>query len=948
MSEKPQSSAKGSTAERPRRGRRPEVAVAAVPRMAERYDPGNNLPADAVGVRSVHVCLWRCPAGPDHLYEARADAVFQSARGACPFCAGRQPSVTNRLDILHEEIAAEWDTEANAGPPSVVATANRKAWWRCSSCDHRWEAKVNRRTRDGSGCPRCAWKKNATAMSGKSQGPKLRVMVSDVALMAQRYDPANALPADKVSAHSSKVYRWRCPVGWDHVYEAQAASVFVSPHGRCPCCAGRQPSVTNRLDILHEEIAAEWDTEANGGPPIVVATSKQKASWRCAVCDYRWETSVYQRTVMGRGCRLCAQRANGAARSKPRPGRSLTEIAPTVAAQWHPTKNAPLRPEDIAAFSSKPRWWQCADGHEWEAVPSDRAGEKGSRCPVCTGHVATATTSLAAMYQEVAEEWHPTLNGKLTPHLVLPGSAKKVWWLCPQGHDYDSTVSNRTTHGGQCPFCSGRRVGYGNDLATLAQEVAEEWDYEKNHPVKPTEVTLGGAAKYWWLCKEGHSWETTVPSRVRLGTGCPRCVSYWRRSRPEIALQHELAHVLPAPMVGDAKVRTTGSTWHVDVLCMDLRIVVEYDGHYWHQDKLDRDTTKTLDLATDGWLVVRVRQVPLPTVGPWDVACEGKEPDAYTMTAQVLSSLLDAAAAAPADHPAHARLDALRTRVSVYLAAGVAQASEETDRVLAERRIKKLGPPPAELPHATLPKGPPRPKPGRSLAEKSEEMAAEWHPELNGELTAWEVSSGRNAKAWWLCSLCGQAWEASINHRTQSQILGCPDCARSRWSKPAPGQSLIDLFPEIAAEWHPTKNHPLGSEDVKPNSTQRVWWQCSLCGQDWETTCNTRMRRKNIGCPDCGRAQTAAKRSTPKSGQSLFDLHSTVAAQWHPSKNHPLTPEDVKPGSNKSVWWCCKDGHEWQAGIYDRTKSKNPTGCPDCWRSRRIHSSDTLLGLPHR
>ena len=913
-------------------GRPPEVTVADVPRLLERYEPSNALSADVVGTRSARVCHWRCPAGTDHVYQAKAEAAFKSSYSGCPFCTGRQLSVTNRLDILFPQIADDWADDLNGVPPVVVSTSSKTVWWRCAACKHQWTSRIGRRTREGSGCPRCTSLTNASRLPGTSWGREPQTTVAAIPHMAVRYDPDNDLPAEEVAARSTKVRRWRCPDGPDHVYETRPATVLKSAHGGCPFCGGRELSVTNNLGSLHPEIAAEWDVELNGCSPAVVATSAQRAWWRCATCDHFWETTVNRRTVSGTGCPQCDRRARVAASSRPRPGRSLSEVAPAVVATWHPTRNAPVGPEDVPAMSNTPRWWLCEDGHEWETAPSHRAGKRSSGCPFCNGQLVTAETSLAARYPDIAAEWHPTLNGELTPETLLPSASKKIWWRCPAGHDYDSLPGNRTRNGNGCPYCAGFRIGYGNDLATLAPAVASEWDHEKNHPLKPTDVTTGGAGKYWWLCEQGHSWETTVPSRVNLGTGCPRCWAGWRRSLPEIVLQYELAYVLQAPVTGDTEVRTPTGAWHVDVLCTPLRIIVEYDGSFWHRGCLERDARKTQDLISDGWIVVRVRQAPLPMVGPWDVPGHEKDPDTFIMTLQVLDRILAAAAAAPVNHAAREQTAVLHERFLAYQAGGVAQASDEAKFALTAGRINR--------PRLTS-SGLPRPlKPGQSLAEKSPETAAEWHPKLNNGLTALDVANGRNTKAWWRCSLCGKDWEANINGRTRVHSVGCPDCARTRGLLPKPGQSLADLHPDISAEWHPTKNHPLLPVEVNPGSRRRVWWRCSLCGNDWETVIHNRMKHKNVGCPSCGRTRRGAEQALPKPGQSLADLFPHVAAQWHPDRNGVLCPEGVRPHSNQSVWWRCEDGHEWQTGIYCRTGS-NPTGCPGCWKMQSSSSRMT-------
>ncbi len=67
----------------------------------------------------------------------------------------------------------------------------------------------------------------------------------------------------------------------------------------------------------------------------------------------------------------------------PRPGRSLAERFPDVAAEWHPKRNGALRPSDVSAMSSCKAWWKCRrnPSHEWFAVVANRS--RGSGCPLC-------------------------------------------------------------------------------------------------------------------------------------------------------------------------------------------------------------------------------------------------------------------------------------------------------------------------------------------------------------------------------------------------------------------------------------------------------------------------------------------------------------------------------------------------------------------------------------
>ena len=63
--------------------------------------------------------------------------------------------------------------------------------------------------------------------------------------------------------------------------------------------------------------------------------------------------------------------------------------------------------------------------------------------------------------------------------------------------------------------------------------------------------------------------------------------------------------------------------------------------------------------------------------------------------------------------------------------------------------------------------------------------------------------------------------------------------------------SLADKFPDLAKEWHPTKNRELTPNDVTAGSRKRVWWICSQ-KHEWITGV-TRRAIQGSGCPKCYR-----------------------------------------------------------------------------------------------
>ena len=134
--------------------------------------------------------------------------------------------------------------------------------------------------------------------------------------------------------------------------------------------------------------------------------------------------------------------------------KSLLETHPNVAAQWHPTKNNGLTPSDVLPKSHKRAWWLCDKGHEWDATISNVVAGKG--CPICQGRRVGSENNLYVRFPDIAQSWHSTNNGTLLPYDVTPGSNKKVWWQCKEGHEWQSVIAKRVSGRG-CPYCSGRR-----------------------------------------------------------------------------------------------------------------------------------------------------------------------------------------------------------------------------------------------------------------------------------------------------------------------------------------------------------------------------------------------------------------------------------------------------------------------------------------------------------
>ncbi len=148
-------------------------------------------------------------------------------------------------------------------------------------------------------------------------------------------------------------------------------------------------------------------------------------------------------------------------------------------------------------------------------------------------------------------------------------------------------------------------------------------------------------------------------------------------------------------------------------------------------------------------------------------------------------------------------------------------------------------------------------------------------------------------------------------------------------------QSLQTTNPELASEWHPTKNGQLTPADVTAGSVKKVWWKCPK-GSDHEWDARIQDRDNGAGCAVCSNYKVVES-------NCLATLNPELSKEWHPTKNGKLTFFDVHPGSSKRVWWKCPKGddHEWRAKVYSRDGGK---GCPIC-SGRQVVKSNSLATL---
>lgn len=644
----------------------------------------------------------------------------------------------------------------------------------------------------------------------------------------------------------------------------------------------------NDILTVNPFLAKEWDLELNKNivPSEIAAHSNKKYWWKCSK-NHTWLATPNNRTN-GFGCPYCSGR-------RAIPGRTdLASCYPLLLTEWDYDKNIDIDPSTISAKSNKLYWWKCKEGHSWEDRPCHRI--RGDGCPYCSGHrVLKGFNDLATLNRKLATEWNYSKNGSLTPDQITVSSSKKVWWKCLNGHEWMSTVAHRNLEGLGCPYCSGRYAITGEtDLATINPLLAAEWHPTKNLDFLPSMITANSEKKVWWKCPICHfEWLAKPASRNFRNTGCPKCNKRNRTSFPEQAIYFYVKQCYEDAVNSYTEIFDNGM--ELDIFIPSLKIGIEYDGPM-HKGK-KADAVKYQICKKNNIQLIRISEI--------------ERPDHSEYCDTFISSQYQC----PSDGGLDATLRELSNIVSLK--------NISIDSVRDKMKIYSQ-----YLNHLRK----------NSLAEMYPGIAAEWHPNNNGDLLPEMFSWGSSEKVWWKCEK-EHEWQATIASRT-SGGNGCPICGKKKVkagqlkTKLQGGKnSLFTVHPKLINEWNFEKNFDIDISQITPHSNLKVWWRCEK-GHEWQAVVTS--RSNGTGCPYC------SGRRPIEGVTDLLTLQPDIAKAWDYEKNRGLAPNQFSQFSNKKVWWKCEKGHEWQATIASLTSGR---WCPYCSGKKVLSGFNDLESL---
>lgn len=496
------------------------------------------------------------------------------------------------------------------------------------------------------------------------------------------------------------------------------------------------------------------------------------------------------------------------------------------------------------------------------------------------------------------DEWDD--KNKLSPKEVSYGSKKKYWWKCHKcSHLWQTTIYHRTIRNQGCQMCNGVNVvkpGI-NDLLTKCPDVAKEWHPTMNGDLTPSNITYKSGKKVWWLCPKGHEYQATPHDRVGDDTGCHICSARRNTSFPEQALFFYIRKMYPDAISRYKDIFEHGM--ELDIYIPSIKIGIEYDGYNWHKSKEQHERERKKyqicqdkeimlyrikDIESDLWedvankifwvnnsknknQIEHVIQEVLDWLDPKTnlftknllnldfhsairVNFEKDKIEISKYLSEIQNSLVETIPDIAeqwdyeSNKPLIPEMFSKGSNEIVWWICTKCGKSYEASINHKNRKDSRCCPTCAKVEQGKTFTNYKVRQVG-SLRKTNPNLAKEFHPTKNGELTVDNITAGRFKKVWWQCSKCNYEWEASPNNRSKG--VGCPHCS-GRVAMPGV-DDIVTLKLPFMDEWDYEKNKDVDPHVMLPGSGKKVWWKCRKCENEWLT--EIRLRNQGCGCSKC-------------------------------------------------------------------------------------------------
>jgi len=147
---------------------------------------------------------------------------------------------------------------------------------------------------------------------------------------------------------------------------------------------------------------------------------------------------------------------------QPKPGQSLAEKFPAVAAQWHPTKNDTLTPSRVKGGARQNVWWVCEHAHEWQSPVNNRTSRGRGAPSARVRKPSPGSTTSPPGFRRWPPNGTPRATRTSPPIAYRAAPDKRCGGCARRATNGRQGVSSRTSMGTGCPVCWDHRTVTGS------------------------------------------------------------------------------------------------------------------------------------------------------------------------------------------------------------------------------------------------------------------------------------------------------------------------------------------------------------------------------------------------------------------------------------------------------------------------------------------------------
>lgn len=478
-------------------------------------DKNADLSPDQITVKSGKNIWWKC----NHCkfeWETRLYNRTKPNPTGCPVCANLYVfQGVNDLMTLKPNIGIDWNYSKNTdtNPCKVSINSKQRVWWKCKDCNFEWQATINTRCK-GQRCPNCLREERRSQIKPRIK-KEVKSLYEEFPELAKEwnYERNGNLTPETISSHYSKRVWWKCAKQHEWITTIESRAIR---HTNCPRCSRYGTSLPEYVVFYY--VSSVFNNTEHRSKPFGFELDVYIPEYKIGI-EYDgslWHSGKNAEDKDTRKDEACYKNGIYLIRIKESNNNKVEDN--TIYYNWdsdYSEIDFPVRLLLALIFSYINKTYN---------IDINWLRDRDSIEALYREEINYPKNSVAIVNPNLAMEWNYDKNGSLTPEQFSVGSNRNVWWMCSKGHEWQASISSRAKGVG-CPACVNLKVEVGiNDLASQRPDLLDEWHYDKNEMLTPSDVVYGSPKKVWWICSKCNcEWQTEIRKRAVDNTGCPYC-----------------------------------------------------------------------------------------------------------------------------------------------------------------------------------------------------------------------------------------------------------------------------------------------------------------------------------------------------------------------------------------------------------------------------------------